>query len=194
MMAIRMARRRARHGNQAREPLVATVYVSSMPVRIYEDRGHYFARLPGGGRTKNYESIAAAAHAGKTQLAVSTRHAAYAPDDILIEFVNDRYLVLPRNPRRSAFGGFKTKTEAVAFAHQVAHGRRVIDMTKKLRYAPRMKTRATAGWRVVVGGTKAAQARWPARTYQSKAAALRRRKQIHAAHDMGVSTIWILRA
>lgn len=41
-----------------------------------------------------------------------------------------------------------------------------------------------------IGGTKAAQQRWPARDYAHKRSAQRRAKQIMAAHDLGVFTVW----
>ena len=48
-------------------------------------------------------------------------------------------------------------------------------------------------WAVVVGGSARARKEWGAtRYYASKASAQRRVKQIHEAHDPGVSTIWLL--
>jgi len=48
-------------------------------------------------------------------------------------------------------------------------------------------------WCVAVGGSRQARLRWPSRCYRSRSAAARRSKRIHAAHAMGVSTIWIYR-
>ena len=44
-----------------------------------------------------------------------------------------------------------------------------------------------------VGGTQRARERWgTGRTYKSRASARRRMRQILAAHDVGVMTLWIL--
>ena len=48
-------------------------------------------------------------------------------------------------------------------------------------------------FRVCIGGSSQARVRWPSRTYKLKSSAHRRVKQIHAAHDMGVATIWTLK-
>ena len=47
-------------------------------------------------------------------------------------------------------------------------------------------------FRVVIGGTKQAKKRWPARLYKLHSSARRRAKQIHQSNDLGVSVIWIL--
>jgi len=48
-------------------------------------------------------------------------------------------------------------------------------------------------WAVSVGGSRAAKKRWPRRIYKTKASAKRRVQQIHAARDMGVATIGLVR-
>lgn len=57
-----------------------------------------------------------------------------------------------------------------------------------------MITQEREHWRVVVGGSRGARERWPTRTYHSKSAARSRAAQIQQAHDLGVATIWLVKA
>ena len=49
-------------------------------------------------------------------------------------------------------------------------------------------------WKVVIGGSRLARERWKSgRIYKHKRSAQRRAKRISAAHDLEVSTIFVLR-